>query len=180
MVGRDVFCRRVDMLCHGTGRCIGPELRPQIIGAPAQHQVKTLARRCQNGVPSGRSAIGHGPVAVGGASPSEDCWIMPSSETCSTIVSVLTGEPPRRTDAPFCSPSLACVLSMRQLLPPSLLATAEGLKELHSVLARSIDRAHARTGAAALGLSWRGVQEQGRRPPPRLVAGGVGGFIAPN
>src|ERR1700688_196641 len=65
MVGRDVFCCRIEAVGHRTAWRLWPEARPDIVGATAKKQIEALAIRGEDCVPASGSPIGRGPVAVG-------------------------------------------------------------------------------------------------------------------
>jgi hypothetical protein len=90
-VGRDIFLCRIEAVRHRAARRLGPETRPDVVGAAAKQQIEALSIRGEDGVPASGGPIGRGPVAVGKPPSSAECWITPSSEMCSMILSFLIG-----------------------------------------------------------------------------------------
>src|SRR5207253_7456582 len=64
-VGSDIFCCRIEAVRHRTARRLGPEARPDIVGATAKQQIEALALRGEDCISTSGGPIGRGPVAVG-------------------------------------------------------------------------------------------------------------------
>src|SRR3954447_4411821 len=64
-VGGYIFGCRIQALPNRTARRLGPEARPHIVGATAQHQIEALAMRGRDFLPAGGGPIGRGPVNIG-------------------------------------------------------------------------------------------------------------------
>src|SRR5208282_1199734 len=64
-VGHHVFLRGVEAIRHRTARCLRPEARKTIVGAPAQQQIELLAIPRKQHLSASRGAIWRRPVTVG-------------------------------------------------------------------------------------------------------------------
>src|SRR5947209_3340630 len=61
----DEFCCRIDRIRHRTARRLGPEARPDVVGAAPKQQIEPLPLRGHHRVPPSGAPIRPGPVAVG-------------------------------------------------------------------------------------------------------------------